>query len=276
MESPAHVVQPLQVASDANTQPISAAGGQVRSHATTEASIMSSVIPRSKPEYITFFQVHEPLWEENLSVLGLSNAQLTSWKALNSAMQADYIASESARTASKTATGLSDESLRAARDLAAELVRLIKNRAIATNDPKIYDYAGIPAPTPPSELPPPGAPSDLRAILNEDGTLTLRWKTNNAKGVNGVVYMVRRRVGFGVGGPTEIVGITGGSSFLDDSCPTPPQSSPVIQYTVQGHRGGVEGNPCPVFSVFMGIGAGGGAVILNTTSNPEEAMKMAA
>jgi hypothetical protein len=239
---------------------------------------MANVIPRSKQDYIDFFQVHEPLWDANLALIGVSASQMTSWKALNIAMQADYIASETARNAAKNATGLSDESFRAARETAAELVRLIKNRAISTNDPKVYDYAGIPAPVPPSELPAPGAPTNLRAILNEDGTLTLRWKTNNAKGVSGVVYMVRRRVGFGIGGggPTEIVGITGGSSFLDDSCPTPPQSSPVIQYTVQGHRGGVEGDACPVFSVFMGIGAGGGAVILNTTSGEEAAMKMAA
>jgi hypothetical protein len=197
--------------------------------------------------------------------IGASVQIVDAWKTLVGVAQTDFEDSELARQASKAATLESNQSIREARVATAEIVRLIRNKALSTGDPGVYALAEIPAPVPASELPPPGAPTDLRAILNDDGTLTIRWKTSNAKGVTGVVYTVRRRVGFGTGAPFEIVGIIGGSSFLDDSVPTPPASSPVVQYTVQGHRGTTAGATSSVFSVFMGIGSGGGQFILRTS-----------
>lgn len=197
---------------------------------------MSSVVPVSKEEFLQFCAAHEEVWTTNSALIGLTSTQITAWKDLVSDAQAAYGSSIEARDTAKAKTMLADDFISQARASTAELVRLIKNFALASGDPKVYGYAQIPAPTPASELPPPAQPTDLKASLNTDGSLKVSWKVTNAKGVTGVVYIVRRKIGAMISAPWEVLALQGGKQFIDDSLPLGVGDG-VVQYQVQGQRG---------------------------------------
>ena len=65
----------------------------------------------------------------------------------------------------------------------------------------VYNAAQIAPPSPRGPSVPPNTPTDLRVELDPvTGALTLKWKASQPRGVNGVVYNIRRRVGEGGGG----------------------------------------------------------------------------
>lgn len=221
---------------------------------------MSSVIPTSKPEFLAFCAAHEEVWTTNAALIGLPPSLVSAWKDLVSTAQDSYAASIESRLMAKAKTGIADDDVAAARASTAELVRLIKNFAIVSGNPKVFDFAQIPEPTPPSELPPPAQPADLRATLNIDGSLKLTWKAENAKGVNGVVYTIFRRIGGGASTPWENLAAQGGREFTDDSLPLGVGDG-IVQYQIQGRRGTRTGPMSNLFTVLFGTVAGGGSVV---------------
>lgn len=213
---------------------------------------MSNVIPQPKMDYLLFCQTHITPWTDHAAAIGLTAPMVEAWKSLYTEAQASWNAAKEAREAAKGATMVSDQNIALSRASTAELVRLIKNYALTQNDPMVYALAQIPAPLPPSSLPPPAQPTDLRAALNtEDGSLTVRWKANNAKGVTSVVYYIRRRIG--LAGAWEPVSAVGGRVFTDD---TVPAGSAIVQYQVQGQRGTQLGPVSATMTIFFGVGGG--------------------
>src|SRR5690606_11812795 len=64
-------------------------------------------------------------------------------------------------------------------------------------------------------VPAPGPVSNFTAELNGDGSLTLKWKSDN-HGAHGTLYQVWRKAG---SGPFDYIGGTGEKRFLDSSVP---------------------------------------------------------
>lgn len=215
------------------------------------------ILPTSKAEFLAFCAAHTETWTDNAAALSLNPTAVTAWKAALGDAQIAFTAAEAARNAAKAATLNADTLIRGVRTTTAEFIRLIKNRAATSGDPDaIFALAEIDAPRPPSELPPPGQPFMLTADLNPNGSLTIRWKTNNPAGASGTSYFVQRRLG--AQGSYAIVGGGTGRTFTDVTLPAGQAS---VYYTVQGVRGGVFGPTSEPLVVSFGIGGNGEMVM---------------
>jgi hypothetical protein len=75
-----------------------------------------------------------------------------------------------------------------------------------------------------------------RAWLNGNGSLTLKWKSDNPAGVGGTMYQVWRKIGVGA---FEYCGGTGSKVFTDA---TVPPGTTSICYQIQGVRSTAAGS----------------------------------
>jgi hypothetical protein len=146
------------------------------------------------------------------------------------------------------------------------------------NFPEPGELPSAAAPVAPADLSPqrnapaarlPGKPSDLSAVLNDDGGVTLSWRCANADASAGVTFAVSRKLP-GQSGFVRI-GAAGGTTsrtrrptFTDATVPAADRSGPetIAEYLVQGSRGTDIGAASDVLVVQLGRG---GASIERTT-----------
>lgn len=149
--------------------------------------------PIAEQAFITYAKDRSDQWNGGQSGppdVGLSATQLADTTLAVSEAQAAYSAMLVARGAARDATQLKNVKLEALRAIFGADVDTIDAYAKATGDASIYALAGIPAPKDPSERTAPGAPSDLKATLQLDGSIVLSFK--GATG-GGAQYHVQRQ-----------------------------------------------------------------------------------
>jgi hypothetical protein len=197
-----------------------------------------TVLPGKKKAFLRFCELHTGVWAASGPSIGLSAGQVAEWTALYESARDKQAEAQALRQSAMAATLMADAAVAECRAAAASLVRRIKVHAGASEGPlSVYGEAEIPAPAQASTVPPPGEPTSLRAGLNPDGSVTLRWKSRNPRGTSNTTYLVRRRVG--AAGPMVVVGTAGSNRVLIDR--TVPAGEPLVQYDVRGIRGLMQG-----------------------------------
>lgn len=212
-----------------------------------------SNIPETLSEFISWAKVHQAQWVSNQAQIGLSAPQTTAFKALVEALDTADADAQEKREASKDATRTLNNSESAARVVAGAYVNLIKAFAQTTNNPNVYALAGISPDSPPGTLPAPVPPEKFFATLNANGSLTLRFRASQPKGVSGVVYQIFRR--FSSDAPFTQVGTTGATKRWVDE--TIPFGTDRVEYMVTPVRGEVVGDSSDAFPVQFGSVGGG-------------------
>lgn len=215
-----------------------------------------AVLPETKLEQIQFCESHNPVWAANAAAIGLTAAQVTGLTTLTTAARASYSASQAARQASKGATTTFHNNTRSMRDVAADLIAVIKAYAESKNDPNIYGLAQIPPPSPPTPAVPPSQPTAFAVTIEPTGALTLSWESENSAASTGGFFSVQRRLGSGgnyqtIGGTPGVGGGGRRTSFTDD---TLPAGTPTVSYIVTPGRGTLVGTPSDAINVTFGIG----------------------
>ncbi len=219
---------------------------------------------------VTFGNTHVDPWTINKVALTLNDAQVLAMKNLSIAANAAFNNAETARLAAKAATETYYAAVTALRTKAAECVRVIQNTAKTTNNPSLYGLAQIPSPDPRSHVgPPPARPTDIRAGLNPDGSITLTWKCANPSGVSNVIYFVKRKLN---GNSDFALFDTVGEKTVTDA--TIPRATGGASYMITARHGQQSGPTSETFSVVFGVGGGGLTIV--STSSDETPMKMAA
>jgi hypothetical protein len=224
-----------------------------------------AVVPDKKAEIVQFFETHLPVWTAQPTKIGLSSAQLTAFAPIVSAARTSFNAAEAARSASKGATTNFNTALSNLKNNGAELIDAIKLYARTTGNDEVYSIAQIPPPAAPSPTPPPSQPTDVEALIEPTGALTLRFKATSAG--SGATYLVKRKLSsetnFRIVGSAE----TSRSRFKSFTDTTLPANANNIQYIIQGQRGRATGPDSSVFVVTLGGGglgaanAGGASVV---------------
>ena len=115
----------------------------------------------------------------------------------------------------------------------------------------VYALADVPPPAIPGPVPAPGACSDFVAELQANGTLLIKFASNNPPGASGTVYQVFRRNT--PSGAFTYLGGAGTKEFLDA---TIPAGSSQVTYQVQAVRSTAAG-PWAEFNVNFGVSTGG-------------------
>ncbi len=233
---------------------------------------MGTVMPSDKREMVNFGNTHVQPWTLNKVALGIAEPDLTAYSAAALAAQKAFDNAETARQSSKAATTAFYAAVATLRDKAGTCVRTIQNKAKATNDENLYALGQISPPDPRSQnVPPPARPTDVRAGLNPDGSITLTWKCSNPRGVSSVVYFVQRKLN------TETnftLFDTVGEKTVTDA--TIPRTAGGASYMITGRHGQQSGPTSETFSVVFGVGGGGGIVMTTSADAATGGMKMAA
>jgi hypothetical protein len=114
---------------------------------------------------------------------------------------------------------------------------------------------------------PPGPLSNFSAGINADGSLTIKWKSDNPVNASGTIYQVWRRIDLG---EFVYLGGTGAKMFTDYTIPVGASN---LTYKLQAVRSTAIG-PWATFNVTFGMGVGAGANGVKITETP--AAKLAA
>lgn len=223
---------------------------------------MTTVIPTRDSEFVVWAQTHAPVFSSNAAAIGLSAGQATVFAAAATAVQQAFGDVEAARAALQGAQDAWATTRLNSRRTAGDTVRFIKAYAENYKDPaSVYATAQIPAPNAPAPVGPPNAATTLKATLDvSTGTLTIRWKATQPKGMTGVVYQVQRVIGSG--NTFTQVGLTGSKNFQDFEIPS---GASRVQYRVIAQRGSQQSQASAVLDVRFGTGNQGETLILTET-----------
>ena len=178
--------------------------------------------PTTEQAYIAFARQHLTIWEGNGGqppMIGLSSLQLQETSDAVDAAEAAYAAALAARDASKAATQAKDNALAALQAVIGGDIDTIDAFAKATKNPNVWVLAQIPAPKDPSERPAPPAPTDLRAVVDSDGSVNLTFKVATG---GGATYLVQRLITPLEGAPNayEFLGFANDNkTFTDNAVP---------------------------------------------------------
>ncbi len=208
-----------------------------------------SLVPQTRDARIAFYESKIALWTAAAASIGLTAEQVaalaTAVEAARDSAAAQLLAQESAKTATQVARQADEVMSREG----AAAVATIRAYAKSTNDPDVYNIAGIPEPAEPGPVAAPGVPYEFVTELLQGGALVLRWKCDNPAGASGTVYEVFRRP-VGVGEAYAFVGTAGEREFADN---TIPAGTAGVTYLVQAVRSTRRGKPAE-FNVTFGGG----------------------
>lgn len=232
-----------------------------------------AIVPTNKQDRLVFYEGHIGMWTEHYSDLGITSAECAALAALITAGRAAYTTQVDNAAIARASTSDANIAIAAIHALGAPMIAKIKAYAETTNDPGVLNTAGLPQPSPDSPVGPPGKPTDFTVLLNQGGSLTIKWKCTNPIGGTGTVYEVQRRLS--PGGPFTYVGVSGGDKTYNDE--TLPAGSTGVAYRVTGLRSGLRG-PTVQCDVNFGVsgGGGGGFAVSDVTETEVVNAQMAA
>jgi hypothetical protein len=232
-----------------------------------------AIYPQSPRETVfSWMNARIDVWKTNADAIGLTQAQVNTLQTLLDEAEVTAQAQVTAKAAAKTATQIAGEDFTSFRRELAAMVAVIRAKAQASGDLSIYDTALLPRPAAPSQMPPPGQPTDLRVTLAAaTGQITINWKSTNPPNAAGTTYIVRRKL------PNqasfEFIGVTGAKKFVDGTLTAGPD---FVQYTVQGQRADSTGPTSDVFTVNFGRAPNGALTAYVTNDTTQRAPKLAA
>jgi len=232
-------------------------------HLSYKESDMSSVLPPNRGAFMAFAAAHAPAWTGVESQIGLSAAEVAAIKDKTALAEDAIKAADAARAASKASTQAANDEVSELRTLFAAAIKKIKGYAQQTGNPGVFPIAQIDPPLPPSPSLPPSAPFELTAVLvPSTGALEVKWRSSQPKGVTGVVFVVKRKVGTGA---YAQLGFTGERSFIDNAI---PGGVTAVTYLVEAYRGNQVCASPPTLNVQFGTGSNGEAIAFVTGGAP--------
>jgi hypothetical protein len=209
------------------------------------------VLPNTRLEQLEWVESHLPLWSPSPTTIGLTSLQITELQNLATAARDSYTAQLSARNAAKNATVAFYSASDSLRDRTGELITTVKAFAENTNNPSVYTTADVPPPAPPSTVPAPAAPTDLVTTVENDGSVTVRWKaTQPAPGAQQYFRVYRALNGSPAYAPLSDTGL---KEFNDA---TVPVGTSLVSYQVQARRGDKSSTLSEAVIVRFGVPGG--------------------
>lgn len=185
------------------------------------------ILPDKKDAVITFCTNHAAAWADDPPAVGLDASEVAdlSFMAVNAFTKRQNV--DVTRNAFRSAVIEQDAAINTMRNKAAILLKKIKVFADGTADPQaIYALADLPLPSSGDDLPPPPAPGDVTAKLNNSGTVTVKWDVPMKNAYKGkTFYIVQRSLSAPEGsGAADVPFTTVASShdraFTDFNVPT--------------------------------------------------------
>lgn len=217
-----------------------------------------------------WFENHWPLSQSSPEKYGLTAAQVTAIKNATTAARTAFNTAKAARQTAKNATTSQDEAVGSMNRVGRDGVNIIKAFIENSGDASLWGAAGIEPPSPRGNAANPTAPTNLLAQIDSEGNRTVSWKASQTRGVDKVVYLVRRSID---GGEFALLDTVGEKSFTDE---TLSSGTRTVAYTVQAKRGNQRSPLSSSLNVRFGRGgAGVSAVIASITAGPTPA-KLAA
>lgn len=207
---------------------------------------MPNIPDTSNALLLAWFEQHVAQWEESPGAFGVPEAKIDELRAALDRARADFNAANAARLASQQATVAQNESLRAMRTLGSGIVNSMKAFIEQSEDSSLWGASGLEPVAPRGSLPPPNAPTRLSTRLGSEGHVTVVWKGRQPKGVDGVVYFIKRSLN---GGPYTLLASTGDKSFTDGTVPAGTHN---VAYIVTAKRGGQESPQSPAVVAYFG------------------------
>ena len=212
---------------------------------------MAPVVPPTRQDMIDWYTARIADWTSNAAVLGIEMQSIsdlaTSLDAATTA-QSDAFA---ARIASRDATVVYHNEAATLRDIGAGIVKTIKATIETSGNNNLYAVASIPPPTPPSPLGPPATPTNVTAVLNNEGFVRVAWDGSRTGGTSFRVERATTPVG-GTQGSWTLLSTVEERVFVDQAV---PQGLATALYRVKAQRsGGTSGASEPGQVVF---GTGG-------------------
>jgi hypothetical protein len=191
------------------------------------------LVPKGKSEKISFFKQRIAKWAQDPQSLGLDAETMATLVALLEEAEA---AQKDQRLARATARGATMRLDTALKKLSAKGGKAIQRVRASTNASGVSSYTAalIPPVLKRSKLPPPGPAKSIRHTLANDGSLRLKWTSENPVGATGTVYNVWRRIERPKGSAEfEMLGSVGEKRFDDH---TVPLGSVVVTYCIHPIR----------------------------------------
>jgi hypothetical protein len=222
-----------------------------------------ATVPIKPIERVQFYENHIAPFTTSATAIGLSTLEVTDLQTKTEAARAAYDAMQAARQTSETATGAFHAAVGAMSTAGAAAIKKIRGKAEQVGGNSVYELAEIPAPATPSPIGPPGTPFGLKAVLNPDGSIELKWKCDNPAGCTGVIYHVYRQLE--AAGEFTFIGGTGNKTFPDA---TVPAGTSTVVYKIQGVRSssiGVAGE----YIVRFGTSSSGATTATVTAATPK-------
>lgn len=198
-----------------------------------------SVLPESRLDQLQFFESHVSVWgSAPPTALGLTASQVAALGALTSAARTAYTQMQAQHQAAKASTGTWYDAHDLMRNMGADLIKVIKAYAAATNNPGVYNSAQIPAPKSPTPTPAPSTPTNVVASLQFSGAIGLSWTSSVA---NGTAFSVWRKLNQSGQAFEQIATVSGTTEFVDQTLPAGAGGSAGngVLYAVQAHRLGL-------------------------------------
>lgn len=206
-----------------------------------------AVLPKSRDEMIAWFSDRITDWGANAAAIGLSASQVTELATILNTAENALSDATAARIDSKDKTVVYHATADALRDFGADLIKVIKAFAEATNNPNVYSTASVPPPAPPTPAGPPAQPTDMAAALLPGGGLRLTWKgTVSQKAYFSVYRRAEGETSF------TLLDSPATKTYDDTSIPTGANS---VTYYIQARRDEFRVDSA-WFQVNFGSGAG--------------------
>jgi hypothetical protein len=204
-----------------------------------------ATVPSTIVGKIEFFEEHLPVWAANAAAIGVDLAQIADLTARTASARASYESANATRTVARSATVTQRDDVNFMYDLGADLIKVIRAFAEATDDPSVYPTALIPPPSPGAPLGPPQTPKDLAGSLNSAGQIELDWDGTREGGTS---FRIERSINSS-GGPWTLIGTSEERSFIDTQVPTALEN---ISYRVTAVRAGGASIPTNPFTILFG------------------------
>lgn len=238
---------------------------------------MSGVLPDKTVDLIAFCESHAVTWAVAPTGLGLTAAQVTAFSNVTKSARDALTANTNAKEAAKASTTQLSTAAGNARNMAADLVRIIKGfAAVQANPGAVYASAQIPEPAQPTPAQAPGKPNNIEVKLEPSGAVNVSWEASDASASSGGFFQIMRKLPgqSGFVNFTQTQGSTARErrmSFVDFTVPVSAAGAGV-QYIMQGRRGINVGEASDAITVQFGVDGDG----LTVSGANAQAIRMAA
>jgi len=205
----------------------------------------------TRKQWLQFFADRMGTWGTVFAQIGVTSVEVANLVEKVETAEGSLAAANKARLESKQATATFYTHADDAHDDGQELINKIRNYAAITNNPAVLTAAMLQPIAPPQPVGAPGEPTQFSATINQDGFVTLSWKSTNAAPSTGAFFQVFRQLNGA--GQQVLVGAVPTREFTDT---TIPAGTNQVSYRVVGLRGAFTSEP-GYYVVRFGVGGGG-------------------